>query len=178
VSVAPAPLPGPRPALRPYRDADRERCLALFDALVGDYFAVNERPLYLAFLDTLADRGATAPPYFVVERDGEIVGCGGYAVDPESGAADMCWGLVRRDLHGAGIGRLLTQARLDAIRATPGVRRVRMTTSPLVDGFYRKLGFRTLRVRPDGLGPGLDAVDMELELELAPVPGPSSPPPA
>lgn len=145
--------------VREYTPQDRGPCLAVFDSNVPEYFRDFERESFAAFLDDLPG------PYLVIEDDdGAIVGCGGYAVVPETRAADLCWGMVRRSLHGTGLGRLLTDARLDRIRRDPAAEAVALNTSQHTRGFYERRGFVTEKVTPDGFAPGLDRCDMRLVL--------------
>ena len=145
-----------------FTPADLEACLQLFDSNVPDYFHVGERAEFRAFLGDL-------PGPYLVFRDagGEAVACGGWAVG-ENGVADLCWGMVRRDLHGRGWGRRLTLARLNGIESTPGVRAVELRTSQHTEGFYEALGFRTVETRPDGFGPGLDCLVMRRDADARP----------
>jgi len=72
---------------RSYSPADRSTCLGIFDSNVPDSFRDSERADFEAFLDSLPG------PYFVVEDEsGRAVACGGYAVNPGTTCADLCWG--------------------------------------------------------------------------------------
>ncbi|RMN80517.1 GNAT family acetyltransferase [Pseudomonas cannabina] len=142
--------------LRPYTLADRDRCLDIFDTNVPRYFDPAEREQFASFL--MAPLGH----YFVVERDGEVVACGGYLVLSDPSVAELTWGMVSSDRHGSGLGRFLTEARLDVMRALPGVTRAYINTSQRVQGFYSHLGFAVILVEADGHGCGIDSVRMEL----------------
>ena len=145
-----------------YRDftaADREACLAVFDSNVPDYFHDAERVEFAAFLAALPG------PYLVlVDTDGVVVGCGGYARVAGTGRADLCWGMVSNSAHGKGLGRALTQARIDRVLADPTVTEVVLNTSQHTVGFYERLGFETVAVIPDGFAPGLDRYDMRMSV--------------
>jgi GNAT superfamily N-acetyltransferase len=144
--------------VRPYTSADRANCLAVFDSNVPSSFTAPERPSFAAFLDELPG------PYFVFENDhGDVVACGGYAL-VDGVKADLCWGMVKLDHQGLGLGRVMSEHRLKQIRAHPGVREVRMNTSQHTRAFYERLGFVTVTVTPDGFAPGLDRCDMILTL--------------
>ncbi|MBX3477084.1 MAG: GNAT family N-acetyltransferase [Brevundimonas sp.] len=143
---------------RPYEPADREACLALFDGNTPRFFDASERAEYDAFLRALET------PYSVIEQGGRIVACGGHAVEADGTTAVLCWGMVDRGLQGTSLGRRLTQARLAAARATPGVTAVRLSTSQHTEGFYRRFGFRTLKVAQDGFAPGIHSHEMRLDL--------------
>ncbi|KTB82340.1 GNAT family N-acetyltransferase [Pseudomonas syringae] len=142
--------------LRPYTLADRERCLDIFDTNVPRYFDPVEREQFASFL--MAPLGH----YFVVARDGEIVACGGYLVLSDPSVAELTWGMVDSNCHGSGLGRFLTEARLDLMKALPGVTRAYINTSQHVQGFYSNLGFVAVSVEVDGHGCGIDSVKMEL----------------
>lgn len=145
--------------VRDYTTADRSACLAVFDSNVPRYFVPVEREQFAAFLDALPG------PYLVVEDEaGHVLGCGGYAVTPGTTTADLCWGMVRLERHGTGLGQLLLDARLERVRADAAVEAVALNTSQHTRGFYERLGFRTERVIPDGFAPGLDRCDMRLLL--------------
>lgn len=139
--------------IRPYTIADREACLHLLRSDMGVHFVPDEERQFAEFLDALPG------PYFVTENaHGEVVACGGVALEPDPDAGALCWGIVRKDLQGTGLGKALTLYRLSVL---PGVKRMRINTSQKVQGFYEKLGFVAKKVVPDGFGPGLDDVLME-----------------
>jgi hypothetical protein len=104
--------------IRPYAEADRSACLALLRSNVPEHFTPNEEAELDAFLSNLPG------PYFVVAEAGAIVACGGIAAepdDPQTGA--LCWGIVRNDRQGHGIGRNLTLHRCWRRRALEDTRR-------------------------------------------------------
>ena len=145
-------------SVRDYVAADRDACLRLFGGNVPDFFAEVERPEYCDFLDALPG------PYFVVEDEQHrVIACGGYAIEPDTGRADLCWGMVKRELQGRGIGRFLLQERLRRMLRAPEVTAVHLDTSQRTRGYYERIGFRVLRVTPNGYAPGLDRCDMRLE---------------
>ena len=143
--------------IRAYVPADLPACLALFDGNVPRYFTAAEGREFEDFLR------AGPPGYLVVEQGGQLLGCGGWALR-DSDEARLCWGLAARELHGQGVGRALLEARLQAIRAAGGVRRVTITTSQLSAGFFERFGFEVTEREADGLAPGLDRVEARLTL--------------
>ncbi len=143
---------------RRYMPADRSACLRIFDGNVPTFFDATEQRAFSNFLDN----DAITLSYQVIERQGRVVACGGLAVNGSS--ADLCWGMVAREVHGTGLGSLLTMARLEAARAIPGVEQVRLDTSQHTKGFYQRFGFVVKEVVPNGYGPGLDRWDMLLRL--------------
>ncbi|MGE7414149.1 GNAT family N-acetyltransferase [Methylobacterium tarhaniae] len=146
---------------RAYAPSDRDACLALFDGNRIPFFTDADRAMFEAFLAGLA----VAWGYQVLERDGRVVACGGCTVEADGTRAGFCWGMVDRGLQGTGLGTRLTDLRLRAAAAIPGVTQVRLDTSQLTQGFYARFGFRPVSVTPDGYGPGLDRWDMVLRLD-------------
>lgn len=142
--------------VREYVPDDLPAVLEIFDSNVPAYFTPEERAALEGFLDDLPG------PYYVVESEGSIAACGGYAVVAGESRADLCWGMVRAEFHGLGLGRLLTEYRINVARHDPRVTHVILNTSQHTQGFYEKLGFTTESVTKDGFAPGLDRYDMRL----------------
>ncbi|WP_440778586.1 GNAT family N-acetyltransferase [Pseudomonas syringae] len=142
--------------LRPYTLADRDTCLDIFDSNVPRYFDPVERKLFASFL--MAPLGH----YFVVEREGAVLACGGYLVLSDPAVAELTWGMVHGERHGSGLGRFLTEARLDVMQSLPSVTRAHINTSQHVQGFYSGLGFVVSAIKADGHGRGIDSVKMDL----------------
>ena len=143
-----------------YRSGDRAACLALFDSNVPDYFASHERKDFTDFLD------AVQSAYLVMDdADGQVVACGGFlASDGDPATAVLCRGMVRRGLHRTGRGAYLLSARLDLIAAHPDFATVAVETSQKSRGFFERFGFVAGTLVPDGFAPGLDRVEMTLDL--------------
>jgi predicted GNAT family N-acyltransferase len=147
---------------RQYAEDDLAACLAVFDSNVPKFYDVSERAGFEEFL------AGNPWPYVVLEHAGEIVGCGGWA--PEEGGAliSMTWGMVRRSLHGNGLGRFLLMYRVREAAKTPGVERVRLSTSQHTAEFFRKQGFKVTEVEKDGFAPGIDRIEMVMKLSVCP----------
>ena len=147
--------------LRPDRPGDFKTCLAIFDSNVPPYFDPSERPDFVDFLQGLP-HGETH--FLVVLRNGLVVGCGGLKIDPVGRQATLCWGMVHRACHGAGLGTRLTRARLALAATLPHVRTVALSTSQHTQGFYATFGFSLHKRTPDGFGPGLECCDMVMPI--------------
>ena len=144
--------------IRSYSPADRAACFRILASNIPEYFLPTDRDTFSEFLDHLPG------PYFALDPCGQIVACGGWAID-ETGVADLTWAMVRRDLHGRGLGRELLRFRLDAIRQQTQATLVRVRTTQLVQGFFTRNGFRVMETVVNGYGTGQDMVTMELVLK-------------
>lgn len=143
--------------LRPYSPADLEMVISIFRSNIPKYFGPSEEPGLRNFL---AD--ARSHDYFVGELDGEIVASGGIAAN-EDKTVSLCWGMVRGNLIGTGLGRELTEFRIrKALEKYPQVPIV-ISTSQHTQGFYERFGFRLTRHEPNGFGPGIDICEMRLD---------------
>lgn len=144
--------------IRPYAAADRARCLAMFQANMPTYFAPHEQAEFDQFL------AQTTDDYFVVEHDGQILGCGGFYTAGEGGG--LCWGMVDPAWHGRHVGWMLLITRLKQL-CERGVGSVRLDTSQHTHGFFAKAGFVITSITRDGYAPGLHRYDMVLALDEA-----------
>jgi predicted GNAT family N-acyltransferase len=143
---------------RAIRHEDVPACVELMRGNVPRYFTAQE---LAEFADRLTTRTS---PFFAIEDGGEIVACGGYRVDEARGEAGLNWGMVKRDLHRRGLGSLLLTERLAMIAREPHVRAVVLDTSQHSRAFYERHGFRAVAETADGYAPGLDRIDMRLDV--------------
>ncbi len=143
--------------IRPYCESDRQACLDILGENTPEFFVPGDR-------DSLGEFLANLPgPYFVGEEHGTVVACGGWATE-SADAVVLTWGMVRRALHRRGIGRALLRFRLASIKKNTSANVARLRTVQLVRGFFAREGFEVVAVVPDGFGPGLHRVTMELRL--------------
>jgi GNAT superfamily N-acetyltransferase len=145
--------------MRRYTPADLDAVVAIFRSNIPKYFTPEEEPGLYEFLDGFAE------DYYVLEVAGEVVGSGGTAlnadIDPKT--VSLCWGMIRADHLGTGLGKALTELRIGlAQEKYPGIA-LTIGTSQHTEGFYQKYGFTTVEHTPDGYGPGIDMCRMHLD---------------
>jgi predicted GNAT family N-acyltransferase len=144
--------------IRTYISADLEKVIAIFRSNIPKYFGPEEEAGLRDFLAAFAD------DYFVCELDGKVIGSGGFALnDGEDKTVSLCWGMIRSDHLGNGLGRELTEFRIDAARDRYGDLPLVISTSQHTQGFYEKFGFRLTEHVSGGFGPGIDICKMRLE---------------
>lgn len=150
------PKSEPMSSIRAYTPSDRPACIAIFQSNQPKYFAAAELPLFAAWLDKpgLAD-------YYVLEVEGEVVGCGGFYALPERQLANLAWGMVHAACHGRGYGRQLAAYRLELMQGRYPGYTLSLSTSQHTYGFYEKQGYVVKEVIRDGFGEGLDKYIME-----------------
>lgn len=139
--------------LRKYSDSDLEAVIAVFRSNIPKYFGPDEES---GLRDFLRDYSVD---YYVVEIDDEIVGSGGIALNDDL-TVSLCWGMIRNDHLGTGLGQKLTEFRIAKAREKFEDLPTVIETSQHTEGFYRKFGFVTVERTPNGFAPGIDICKM------------------
>ena len=144
--------------LRPYSSEDLDAVVAIFRSNIPKYFTPEEESGLFDFLEKYSE------DYYVMESGGEVVAAGGVAWnDLERPTVSLCWGMVRADRLGTGLGKLLTEFRIEHARKKYGDVPLTIGTSQHTQGFYEKFGFRLIEHTPNGFGPGIDNCRMRLD---------------
>jgi N-acetylglutamate synthase-like GNAT family acetyltransferase len=141
---------------RPYRPADREACLRLFDLNCPASFAPNERTDFERFLDDAVEK------YELCLTDDQVVGAYGLYPDGPDRLA-VRWIMVSPQAQGQGIGSAMMTRIVATLRQSDGVT-LRIAASHKSAPFFAKFGARERDRIPDGWGPGMHRVEMELHL--------------
>ncbi|WP_316816579.1 GNAT family N-acetyltransferase [Pedobacter nyackensis] len=141
-----------------YTPVFKERCIEIFESNMPKFFAAAELQLFIEFLDRDVDDN-----YFVVEKDGAIVACGGIFLDKDTDEGGLAWGMVHVSQHKTGIGKMLTEYRLNLLKEVYPGKVYKVDTSQYTAGFYLKRGFKTIEVIPDGFARGIDKYVMKIE---------------
>jgi predicted GNAT family N-acyltransferase len=143
--------------IRPFEARDLDDVVSIFRSNIPKYFGHVEEPGLREFLSN-----TRAEDYFVLEINGEVLGAGGIALN-EDQTVSLCWGMIRSDHLGTGLGRRLTQFRIDEALKKYGPLPLVISTSQHTQAFYEKFGFRLVSHTPNGFGPGIDICKMRLE---------------
>jgi GNAT superfamily N-acetyltransferase len=139
---------------RPYRESDRETCLQLFDANCPAFFAPNERSDYERFLGAAIDR------YQLCLIDGRVVGAYGIYPDGTDSLA-LRWIVLSPQVQRKGLGTAMMNRIVAELRQVEGAR-LRISASHKSAPFFARFGARERKRIPDGWGPGMHRVEMEL----------------
>jgi len=141
---------------RPYRDADRQACISIFDANCPEFFALNERQEFEEFLERISGG------YEVCEVDGEVLGAFGLFVDSEN-MKTLNWILLDPQTQGIGVGSMIME-RVIQLGRTTQTKVVKIAASHKSAPFFARFGASSTSLTKNGWGPGMDRVDMELPL--------------
>jgi GNAT superfamily N-acetyltransferase len=140
---------------RLYDVSDHQACIDLFDANCPDYFAQNERADFEAFLNQLV------AGYEVCELDGRVVGA--FGLFGETGERSLNWLILKPTAQGTGLGSTIMERVIHAGRAD-GAKSIAVAASHTSAPFFARFGATQTGYTPDGWGPGMHRVDMEIVL--------------
>ena len=143
--------------LRRYTPSDLPAVVAIFRSNIPKYFGPGEEP---GLRDFLSD--SRSGDYYVMDADGDVIGAGGIGLNDDE-SVSLCWGMIRSDYLGRGLGRKLTEFRIEKALVKHGPLPLVISTSQHTRGFYEKFGFRLVSHTPDGFGSGIDICKMRLE---------------
>lgn len=143
--------------VRRYSPEYTNAVVSIFSSNVPRYFSPSEEAGLREFLIEHGDS------YYLIELDGEVVGSGGIALNNDN-TVSLCWGMVRADHLGTGLGKKLTEFRIQIAQEKFGGLPLVISTSQHTRGFYEKLGFIVTEHIPNGFGPDIDICRMRKEI--------------
>jgi GNAT superfamily N-acetyltransferase len=148
--------------IRQYEPRDRACCLRVFGSLTPAQLNAAALPLFEGWLDR-ADG-----PYFVMEHEESVVGCGGYSLSPDQSIATLRWGMVLHSSQKMGLGRFLLMYRIREIGRKGTVGTVLAHSPRPSAGFFEKQGFRVNGIGKDAYAPGMDQIELIKKLTVCP----------
>lgn len=144
-----------QPEIRQYKEEDKDVVLHLLRLNTPRYFSADEEKDLLYYLNHELEF------YFIIEVNGEVVGCGGINMADEGTTGKISWDILHPDFQCKGLGRLLLDHRLALLKEMDGVRTIIVRTSQLAYRFYEKAGFELLEQVKDYWAPGFDLYKMK-----------------
>ncbi|KAA5548879.1 GNAT family N-acetyltransferase [Adhaeribacter rhizoryzae] len=144
--------------IREYSGEDKNELLNLLRLNTPQYFAPPEEADFINYLDYYRE------DYFVVENNGQIIGSGGINYFPHNHESRLSWDIIHPDFQGRGIGKELTQHRINLLQNNPAINIVCVRTTQLVYQFYQKMGFVLEKTEKDFWAPGFDLYQMKMIL--------------
>ena len=142
-------------SIRSFLAADHSSCLALFDQNCPEYFDPGERADYAAFL------GSRPAGYELCLLEGRCVGAFGVCERAEGGVA-LRWILIAPVAQGQGVGTAMMARALEHCRARRAPV-LHIAASQKSAAFFARFGARAVKSIPQGWGPQLDRIEMELD---------------
>jgi ribosomal protein S18 acetylase RimI-like enzyme len=141
--------------IRPYISTDKSAVIELLQLNTPTFFDKSEQKDLEHYLNNEIE------DYFVIEYNNAIIGAGGINYFLSENKARIAWDFIHPNHQGKGIGRLLTQHRLNHLMSYPEVHNIIVRTSQHVYKFYEKLNFKIVIVKPNFWAVGYDLYEME-----------------
>ncbi|WP_089807780.1 GNAT family N-acetyltransferase [Chitinophaga sp. YR627] len=136
-------------------------CMEAFVSNVPDYFTSAEIVQFEDWLDKMSEERMYWHYYVVLSED-SLIGCGGFVYEEKLSRVTFAWGLVHRNFHKQGMGKLLLQYRLDRIRTLYPGADIILDTTQFSYTFFEQYGFVTVKYTEDGYTTGMHRYDMIL----------------
>lgn len=141
--------------IRPYTNKDRSKLIQLLRQNIPEYFAPSEELDFKEYLENEIE------DYFVYEENSEIIGAGGINYFPDEKTARISWDMIDPKHQGKGIGKKLTQHRINHLKNKSNIQWITVRTSQLAYHFYEKMGFELEKVEKDFWAKGFDLYQMK-----------------
>lgn len=145
--------------IRKYSYNDKPKLIELLRQNTPEYFDSSEERDFENYLDTEIE------DYFVFEENFEIIGAGGINYFPTEKVARISWDIIHPKSHGKGIGKQLTQFRINHLKRNLEIEVIRVRTSQLAYKFYEKMGFKLEKVEKDFWAKNFDLYQMRMNIK-------------
>jgi N-acetylglutamate synthase-like GNAT family acetyltransferase len=145
--------------IRKYTTKDKKKVIDLLKLNTPEFFDPSEENDFNAYLDCEIE------DYFVFEDNATIVGCGGINYFPDEKLARISWDMIHPNYQGKGVGKALTQYRIDHIKAFSTIECIEVRTSQFASDFYGKMGFVLESIEKDYWAKDYDLYLMKLRIE-------------
>jgi len=142
--------------IRPYTKNDKVAVIALLRSNTPLFFAPAEEKDFIEYLDKEIE------DYFVVEENLEIIAAGGINYFTKERKARISWDFIEPNSQGKGLGRKLTEHRINHLNQNHEIDLIIVRTTQLVYKFYQKMGFKLMKVEKNYWAKNFDLYHMEL----------------
>ena len=143
--------------IREYLSTDKPKVIELLRKNTPEYFDSSEENDFENYLENEVE------DYFVYEKNSEIIGAGGINYFTEQKLARISWDIIDPNSQRNGIGKELTQYRINHINRNSKIERIIVRTTQLVYKFYEKMGFELEKVEKDFWAKNYDLYQMKME---------------
>jgi len=143
---------------RKYKPSDKSEVISLFRLNTPTFFSPEEEEELIIYLDQFSQH------YFILEWQGNIIGCGGINLSTDLTGARISWDFFHPDHQGKGLGTTLLNFRLERIKEFKTVKTITVRTSQLAYLFYEKRGFSLKEIIKDFWATGFDMYRMEYNI--------------
>ena len=141
--------------IREYHVQDKGAILEIFRLNTPEFFAASEEKDLIYYLDHEIEY------YYIIEKESQVVGCGGFNLVKDDNLAKISWDILYPDYQGLSLGSLLLNHRIKKIKGLDINKKITVRTSQLVYKFYEKNGFKLTNIVKDYWAAGFDLYEMK-----------------
>ncbi len=145
--------------IRKYTHQDKSSVIELLQQNTPDFFDPSEEKDFKYYL------AHEIEDYFVIEQDNQVIGSGGINYFPKNNTAKISWDFIAPKFQGKGIGKKLTEYRIEYLKKKTEIKRIIVRTSQFTYLFYEKLGFKLEKIEKDFWAKGYDLYQMKMNNE-------------
>ena len=145
--------------IRNYTKQDKSTLIELLRQNTPEYFDPSEERDFIKYLDHEVE------DYFVYEENSKILGAGGVNYFLEEKSARISWDMVDSNSQGKGIGKKLTQHRINHLKGNTEVDIISVRTSQHAYKFYEKMGFELEKIEKEYWAKNFDLYLMQIRNE-------------
>ena len=145
--------------IRNYTKKDKSTLIELLRQNTPEYFDPSEEIEFINYLDHEVE------DYFVYELDFKIIGAGGINYFLEEKSARISWDMVDSKSQEKGIGKKITQHRINHLKRNTEVEIIRVRTSQHAYKFYEKMGFELEKIEKEYWAKNFDLYLMQMRNE-------------
>lgn len=139
---------------------DRDALLELLRLNTPTFFHADEEEDFLFYLKYEYE------DFFVITKEGKVIGCGGINYDEKYKNASLSWDIYHPDEQNMGIEEYFLKYRLDFLAKEQKISKIIIRTSQYVCPFYEKNGFKLLKTIKDYWAEGFDLCHLEYQGDL------------
>ncbi len=145
--------------IREYTPSDNHQVLNLLRLNTPEYFAVEEENDFINYLENEIDF------YYVIELEGQIVGCGGVNFRDENTGV-ISWGIIHPEYQKMRLGSKLLTHRIQELQKIEKITRITVRTTQLVFPFFEKNGFKLVNIIENYWADGFHLYEMDYEIKI------------
>ena len=145
--------------IRKYRKEDKLKIIKLLRENTPEFFDPSEEELFENYLDNKIEDS------FVYEKDSKIIGAGGINYFSEQKTARISWDMVHPNSQRSGVGKKITQYRINHLSKNQEIKLIIVRTTQLVYRFYEKMGFALDKIEKDFWAKNFDLYQMKMSNE-------------
>lgn len=146
--------------IRRFNSEDTPRLLELLRLNTPKYFSEDEKEDFIYYLENEIEH------YLVLLVNDEILGCGGFNLSEDKQTGKISWDIFHPESQGKGLGKALTNYRIERMKEIESIKKISVRTSQLVYPFYAKFGLELKEVVKDYWAKGFDMYRLEADTEF------------